>query len=62
MEKCEPALAACTPLMEHVYMGGHGKVSLGRQGMEVADVDLGVSEGKGYRIMFRNRSWPTWML
>ena len=30
--------------------------------MEVVCVDDEVSEGKGWRIVFRNTSWPAWLL
>lgn len=43
-------------------MRGHGKWPPGPQGMEVVNVDDQMSEGTGYRIVFRNTSWPTWIL
>jgi hypothetical protein len=43
-------------------MRGHRKWPSASQGMEVVFVDEEVSEGKGYRIVFRNTSWPEWAL
>jgi hypothetical protein len=58
----QPKLAVGVRLTEHYYMRGHGKWPPGPQGMEVVNVDDHVSEGTGYRIVFRNTSWPTWLL
>ena len=55
-------LAVGVRLTEHYYMRGHGKWPSGPQGMEVVNVDGQVSEGNGYRIVFRNTSWPPWLL
>lgn len=58
----QPTLAVGVHLTEHYYMRGHGKWPPGPQGMEVVFVDEQVSEGTGYRIVFRNTSWPSWLL
>ena len=58
----QPQLAVGIHLTEHYYMRGHGKWPPGPQGMEVVNVDDQVSEGVGLRIVFRNTSWPNFLL